>query len=95
MSSLPFLVVLDMCTALARLDLGIVRSFGCGVVCKKGCLDFPAWNFLILVGLSSKWAPRFRDFLGKDLTSDPHDTSGFRLIGLKSALKVYRLKQME
>ena len=27
-SSLPFLVVLDMCTTLARLDLGMVRVFG-------------------------------------------------------------------
>ena len=32
MSSLPFLVVLDMCTGLARLDFGIVNSFWYGAV---------------------------------------------------------------
>ena len=44
-SSLPFLVVLDMCTALARLDFGIVKSFldctveDSGLVCVSELFD--------------------------------------------------------
>lgn len=40
MSSLPFLVVLDMCTTLARFDFGIVSDFYCGVVCEGKFLKF-------------------------------------------------------
>ena len=44
-SSLPFLVVLDMCTGLARLDFGIVKSCSGGDVRFSGSLGYS--NFLI------------------------------------------------
>ena len=67
-NSLPFLVVLDMCTTLARLDLGIVEGFYCCVVSRGICrssihtLVFLIMNFLIFV-VGAKIS---REFLGKD-----------------------------
>lgn len=56
MSSLPFLVVLDMCTTLARLDLGIVERLSMlGGMSRESC-SFNITNFLILylIGLSGR-----------------------------------------
>lgn len=91
-SSLPFLVVLDMCTTLARFDFGIVRGFYCGVVwCVGEVLEVSESSCLLvsnfLIFDRAEWAPRFRDFLGKR----PCIWCVARVAALSSAFKLPQL----
>ena len=61
-SSLPFLVVLDMCTGLARLDFGIVNGFWYGAVGFSGRFGLELFD-IQMVRLSGR-----QDLLGTDPT---------------------------
>lgn len=75
-SCLPLLVVLDVCTTFARLDLGIVRGVYRGVVCAEEILEvtdthlsFRSRTFLYSIGLSLSGRQDFEISLAKDPAS--------------------------